>query len=122
GPPTVTPTSVPATSTNTPAPVSTSTNTPAPVSTATNTPVPTPTPATATPTNTAISGATPTQTPEGGVCAQLSGGAFGLCNAFCNAQHCDQNPDKRSCRSLRVNFQRQTGARVFPCETGDTQR
>jgi hypothetical protein len=47
----------------------------------------------------------------------LSGAAFGLCNAFCNAQDCPEHPEKDSCEELRRNFERQTGSSTFPCET-----
>jgi hypothetical protein len=55
----------------------------------------------------------------GSDCAGLSGAAAGLCNAYCEAQNCPDNPDKRSCESLRRNFERKTGSSTFPCdETG----
>src|SRR5262245_56608923 len=50
-------------------------------------------------------------------CRQFSGGAFGLCNAFCNAQDCASGRgESNSCDSLRRNFERLTGQSVFPCE------
>jgi hypothetical protein len=57
--------------------------------------------------------------PHESACADLSGAAFGLCNAFCNAQHCDveQHP---SCKILRRNFERLTGSSTFPCEVALT--
>ena len=48
-------------------------------------------------------------------CIGLSGAAFGLCNAFCQAQDCDTHP-RPSCDQLRANFRRVTGNSVFPCE------
>jgi hypothetical protein len=51
-------------------------------------------------------------------CTGLSGGAQGLCNAYCNAQNCPANPDTNSCTVLRRNFQNQTGSSTFPCDTG----
>jgi hypothetical protein len=54
---------------------------------------------------------------EESVCDGLSGAAFGLCNAFCEAQDCDQHP-KKSCDQLRSNFQKLTGLAQFPCEGG----
>jgi hypothetical protein len=57
------------------------------------------------------------QPDHGSVCDGLSGGAFGLCNAFCVAQHCNIE-HKHSCDVLRDNFQRQTGLSTFPCEIG----
>ncbi len=54
--------------------------------------------------------------PNGGsFCEELSGAAFGLCNAFCNAQQCYLQ-HKHSCDVLRDNFERQTGRSTFPCE------
>ncbi len=63
------------------------------------------------------------QTPDGRtpaeelVCtdAGLTGAAFGLCNAYCEAQDCDIN-DRPSCERLRTNFAKHTGTRVFPCD------
>ena len=57
--------------------------------------------------------------PHESACADLSGAAFGLCNAFCNAQHCDVEPQP-SCEVLRQNFERQTGSSTFPCEVART--
>jgi hypothetical protein len=48
-------------------------------------------------------------------CEELEGAAFGLCNAFCNAQQCHLSW-KDSCDVLRRNFERQTGQSIFPCE------
>jgi len=61
------------------------------------------------------------QTPDGQtpaletVCSGLSGAAFGLCNAYCEAQDCDVH-DRPSCDQLRANFARVTGSPVFPCD------
>jgi hypothetical protein len=50
-------------------------------------------------------------------CAKLTGAAFGLCNAYCEAQDCDgQDPERASCDRLRANFERLTGATHFPCD------
>jgi hypothetical protein len=49
------------------------------------------------------------------VCSGLTGAAFGLCNAYCEAQDCDVHP-RPSCPVLRRNFQRITGSPVFPCD------
>lgn len=57
--------------------------------------------------------------PHESACADLSGAAFGLCNAFCNAQHCDVEP-RPSCEVLRRNFARHTGSSTFPCEVALT--
>ena len=50
------------------------------------------------------------------VCSDLHGAAFGLCNAYCEAQDCDVHP-RPSCAVLRRNFTRLTGSPVFPCDT-----
>lgn len=48
------------------------------------------------------------------------GPAFGLCNAFCEAQDCDAPGRKNdtACLQLRDNFARLTGEPRFPCEAG----
>jgi hypothetical protein len=52
------------------------------------------------------------------VCSDLSGAAFGLCNAYCNAQGCSLDPSQ-SCLQLRKDFQKNTGSSVFPCDCHD---
>ena len=47
--------------------------------------------------------------------AGLTGAAFGLCNAYCEAQDCDIH-DHPSCERLRTNFAKHTGITVFPCD------
>jgi hypothetical protein len=49
------------------------------------------------------------------VCSGLQGAAFGLCNAYCEAQDCDVHP-RPSCAALRRNFARLTGSPVLPCD------
>jgi hypothetical protein len=49
------------------------------------------------------------------VCSGLTGAAFGLCNAYCEAQDCDVHP-RPSCPVLRRNFEKTTGSAVFPCD------
>lgn len=49
------------------------------------------------------------------VCSGLSGAAFGLCNAYCEAQDCDVHA-RPSCPVLRRNFEKITGSPVFPCD------
>lgn len=49
------------------------------------------------------------------VCSDLQGAAFGLCNAYCEAQDCDVH-ERPSCAVLRRNFERLTGSSVFPCD------
>ncbi len=49
------------------------------------------------------------------VCDGLVGAAFGLCNAYCEAQDCDVHP-RPSCDQLRENFLKLTGSSIFPCD------
>lgn len=56
---------------------------------------------------------------NGDACDGLQGNAYGLCNAFCNAQQCHISP-KSSCDQLRRNYERATGSSVFPCEVAAT--
>ncbi len=50
-------------------------------------------------------------------CVGLTGAAFGLCNAYCEAQDCDVlDPERKSCQRLRDNFLRHTGLDIFPCD------
>jgi hypothetical protein len=53
------------------------------------------------------------------VCDDLSGKAYGLCNAYCEALDCDWDPNasERACESLRSNYSSLTGGSEFPCET-----
>ena len=53
------------------------------------------------------------------VCDDLSGKAYGLCNAYCEALDCDWNPNasERACEALRSNYSALTGESEFPCET-----
>lgn len=60
---------------------------------------------------------------EEDVCDLYRGGggpAFGLCNAFCEAQDCDAPGHKndQACNQLRDNFARLTGEPRLPCEAG----
>lgn len=50
------------------------------------------------------------------VCADYSGRAFGLCNAYCEATDCDEDPnaDQNACDSLYDNFMDATGEEP-PC-------
>lgn len=48
--------------------------------------------------------------------APLSGAAYGLCIAFCEANDCEIQPDKHACDVLRLNYMRMTGDEIFPCE------
>lgn len=45
------------------------------------------------------------------VCADYSGRAFGLCNAYCEATDCDEDPnaDQAACDALYDNFEAATG-------------
>lgn len=49
------------------------------------------------------------------VCSGLQGAAFGLCNAYCEAQDCDVHA-RPSCARLLANFRRITGMPSFPCD------
>ena len=61
------------------------------------------------------------QTPDGQtpaeeeVCGDLTGAAKGLCNAYCEAQDCDEH-ERPSCERLRKNFEKKTGGRTLPCD------
>jgi len=52
------------------------------------------------------------------VCDFLSGAAFGLCNAYCEAMDCD-SPNHRAsdtgCAEVKANYERKTG-QPLPCE------
>ncbi len=53
-----------------------------------------------------------------GACAELSGNAWGLCNAYCNAMDCDTNPkaSQRACDQVAANFLNATKD-VISCAT-----
>jgi len=53
------------------------------------------------------------------VCDDLSGKAYGLCNAYCEKLDCDWDPNasERACVALRSNYSSLTGESEFPCET-----
>lgn len=51
--------------------------------------------------------------------ARLTGQAYGMCNAYCEAQDCDVH-ERASCERLRRNFERKTGLGVFPCDCADS--
>jgi hypothetical protein len=63
------------------------------------------------------------QTPDGEtpaletVCDGLEGQAFELCEAYCEAQDCDEYPDQNSCTVLKRNYARVTGIDYLPCDT-----
>jgi hypothetical protein len=65
------------------------------------------------------------QTPDGipadqeTICddAGLTGSAWDLCNAYCQAQDCDlPGVIKKSCEMLKKNFAKHTGTDVMPCD------
>lgn len=64
------------------------------------------------------------QTPDGipadeeTVCddAGLTGSAWDLCNAYCQAQDCDEFPGSKSCEMLKKNYAKHTGVTYFPCD------
>ena len=53
-------------------------------------------------------------------CDQFEGAAFGICNAYCEAQDCDaQDPQSVSCDQLAGNFLKKTDKKIacsFSCE------
>jgi hypothetical protein len=67
------------------------------------------------------------QTPDGetpaeeDVCtaAGLTGAAWGLCNAYCEAMDCDGDPQAspEACAKVKANFDKKTGGKIaLPCE------
>jgi hypothetical protein len=50
------------------------------------------------------------------VCRLYVGPVFGLCNAFCKHQNCDERPSSTSCDILRQMFKQLTRKDTFPCE------
>ena len=68
-----------------------------------------------------VAGSAWAKTPDGmppsveTVCSGLKGAAFGLCNAYCEAQDCDVHP-RPSCAVLQRNFEKLTGSAIFPCD------
>ena len=69
----------------------------------------------------AVAGALLAKTPDGqppskeNPCAGLSRSAFGICNAYCEAQDCDVHP-RPSCDKLRANWKKATGQDKLPCD------
>ena len=75
-----------------------------------------------------VSPAAEGQTPDGetpaeeDICtaAGLSGAAWGLCNAYCEAMDCDGAPEAspEACAKVKANFEKKTGGKVaLPCES-----
>jgi hypothetical protein len=60
---------------------------------------------------------TPDQQPpaQEAPCDGLTGAAFGICNAYCEAQDCDVH-DRPSCKRLRAKLLKVTGSELFPCD------
>jgi hypothetical protein len=69
----------------------------------------------------ALVGTALTKTPDGqppseeDPCDGLNGSAYGICNAYCEAQDCDVHP-RPSCERLRTRFERKTGSSQLPCD------
>jgi hypothetical protein len=69
----------------------------------------------------ALAGRAITQTPDKqppsqeASCDGLTGAAFGICNAYCEAQDCDVHA-RPSCERLRAKFLKATGHDRFPCD------
>lgn len=63
------------------------------------------------------------QTPsEESVCDALTGAAFGLCNAYCEATDCGDGVNYASfqaCASLQRNWRKKTGLDEFPCDCAE---
>jgi len=63
------------------------------------------------------------QTPaEESECDVLSGAAFGICNAYCEATDCGDGVNYanfQACASLQKNWVKKTGLRELPCECAD---
>ena len=66
---------------------------------------------------------TPDESPpaQEAVCDDQIGAAYGLCVAFCEANDCDQFPNKKACEVLRANYTRITGELDFPCEVDNSR-
>jgi hypothetical protein len=74
----------------------------------------------------ALSSAAVAQTADGtppaqeDVCSGFSGRAYGLCNAYCEAQDCDSLAQETpSCQNVRRAFERSTGS-TLPCQRAET--
>lgn len=50
--------------------------------------------------------------------AALRGAAYGLCVAYCEANDCETQPDKRACLVILANFIRITDEDTVPCVGG----
>ena len=50
------------------------------------------------------------------ICTDMSGAAYGLCVAYCEANDCDLEPGSNECARLRQNYARITGRSAFPCD------
>jgi hypothetical protein len=48
--------------------------------------------------------------------AGVTGAAYGLCVAYCEANDCDEFPDSEACDRLFDNYVKITGEESFPCD------
>ncbi len=56
------------------------------------------------------------------VCDGLTGGEFGICNAYCEATDCGDGVNYaniKACESLAKNWVKKTGVRELPCDCDD---
>jgi len=64
------------------------------------------------------------QTPsEEEVCDDVEGGAFGICNAYCEATDCGDGlnyANFRACEALQMKWERKTGVAELPCDCDET--
>jgi hypothetical protein len=53
--------------------------------------------------------------------AQLGSKPYGLCVSYCEAQDCDEHPERPSCEQLLLNLRKVTGdpEAQFPCSSGN---
>lgn len=53
------------------------------------------------------------------ICNDMSGAAYGLCVAYCEANDCDLEPGSQKCARLRENYAKITGSSTLPCDGGE---
>ena len=50
------------------------------------------------------------------VCVGYDGVAYGLCNSYCEARDCDDDPDRSGCAVVKDKFLELTGEDNLPCD------
>ena len=50
------------------------------------------------------------------VCDDYDGVAYGLCNSYCEARDCDDDPDRSGCAVVKDKFLELTGEDNLPCD------